>query len=448
MRDHMSTIELTDRPFAFRNWRGMAVVWIFVVGFAFLTSGNLVVAQESNVEPLLWNLTLTSGKDVPVTDWSIDDGQVQTKVADRPTSFPFEQILKLSRSNKPTSTTAHQLDVRLTDGSELHCLELVSQDREIVVSLACGKSAGFRRSDVTWFRKVDASGNRLHESEWNARLESPSADNDALGLLREQHWRWVEGRLGAIEPDQVEFAVEDKSAFVKRDRFEGVLFATINTLENSNRVATVLLTDGSRFNASKLQTRGNEIALENLRGAQFQFTSDVVDQIDFSNDRWVWLSDLQPTTLDWRPLFGSESIAEKLRVLNLPRFNQSYSGKPLQINVPITTGLLDSQETKTFTHGIAMRGGSRVAFSLDKKYRLLQAAIGFEPSLSVGNVRVRILGDGRSLFDEALAAKPDALPVNLDVEVSGVERLLIEVDYHDGRATGDLIHFCDPKVSK
>ncbi|MEQ1905002.1 MAG: NPCBM/NEW2 domain-containing protein, partial [Pirellulaceae bacterium] len=277
---------------------------------------------------------------------------------------------------------------------------------------------------------------------------NPSSTHDALGVLRDGQWRWVEGRLGAIERDQVEFAVEDKSAFVKRDRFEGVMFTASDAISPSSRVASVLLNDGSRFNAAKLRTQGGGVAVENLHGAQIEFKREVVNEIDFSNDRWVWLSDLKPTTLDWQPLFASENIAEKLRALSMPRFNQSFNGQPLQLNFPNATELTESLETKTFAHGIAMRGGSRVAFSLAKQYRRLQAAMGFEPLLMVGNVRVKIFGDGRSLLDQVLTAKSDAAPVEIDLEIDGVERLLIEVDYHDGRATGDLIHLCDPKVSK
>ncbi|MEQ1905561.1 MAG: hypothetical protein ABL888_15335, partial [Pirellulaceae bacterium] len=123
-------------------------------------------AQESAEASSTWNLALASGEEVQVSEWSIVDGQIHTQVTDRPAMFSFEQVLKLSRPSQSNPKSLHQLDVRLTDGSELHCNELVSQDREIRVVLACGESTSFRRNDLVWFRKVDAQGIRMHEADW------------------------------------------------------------------------------------------------------------------------------------------------------------------------------------------------------------------------------------------------------------------------------------------
>jgi len=69
---------------------------------------------------------------------------------------------------------------------------------------------------------------------------------------------------------------------------------------------------------------------------------------------------------------------------------------------------------------------------------LLVASVGIDPAQrSRGNVRLEIRGDDRVLFDEPLAGSDAPRAVELDV--AGVGRLMILVDYGEGLDIGDQL---------
>ena len=154
-----------------------------------------------------------------------------------------------------------------------------------------------------------------------------------------------------------------------------------------------------------------------------------------------------PTTNDWEPLIASASLVERLRSLKLARLNESFTASPLSLRVFDEQNLLSPGRIQQFEHGVAIQGGGKIAFSLNGQYSRLTGLAGFSPEASLGGkVTLKIVADGKTAFEKSLVHRTMRGPERIDLDVEGVERIVLIVGYNDGRSTGDRIHLADLKL--
>ena len=97
--------------------------------------------------------------------------------------------------------------------------------------------------------------------------------------------------------------------------------------------------------------------------------------------------------------------------------------------------------------GLALRSRTRLVFRLPGKFNRLRAVAGIDDAdQEHGHVRLSIEGDGRVLFDGAIAGGQP--PQELDIDLSGVKRLTILVDYGEQGDVGDFLDLCDARILK
>ena len=99
-----------------------------------------------------------------------------------------------------------------------------------------------------------------------------------------------------------------------------------------------------------------------------------------------------------------------------PRRNQNLESKSLRINGQV------------YRKGLALRSRSELAWTLPGKFSRLEAMAGIDDDVRpLGNVRLQIVGDGKTLLDTNIAGNErDPKPINCDV--SGVRRLVLIVE--------------------
>ena len=143
------------------------------------------------------------------------------------------------------------------------------------------------------------------------------------------------------------------------------------------------------------------------------------------NGRLVFLSDLEPAAVEQVPFFD--------RVVPY-RVDQSLSGGPLQLR--------DGPHER----GVSVHARTVLHYDLGGKYQKFRGVVGFEhPAGSIGRAAVRVLGDDRPLFDKPDLSGADA-PEKLDLDVSGVRRLSLVVDFGENQDVGDRIIWADAHV--
>jgi hypothetical protein len=144
------------------------------------------------------------------------------------------------------------------------------------------------------------------------------------------------------------------------------------------------------------------------------------------------------------PLIASPAGASLSGKYLEPRRDQSAYGGPLMLGPSNdSSGVV----IRTFNKGLAVRSRTELVYRLPAGYRRLNSIVGIDPATRAnGKVRLEVFGDDRPLFEADLAGA-DA-PRELNVDIDGVKRLKLIVDYGDNLDTGDWLNLCDLRISK
>jgi hypothetical protein len=170
-------------------------------------------------------------------------------------------------------------------------------------------------------------------------------------------------------------------------------------------------------------------------------------KVDLAAGKVVFLGDAKPATAAWEPLVGLPPAAKRAAKFGEPRFNESGYGGPLALAFSDASSPPTAGETKTYAKGIALRSRSEITFRLPRGYTRFLAIAGIEPAAAAnGNVMLAIYGDDRLLVESALSGSDAPLPI--DLEVTGVKRLRIVVDYGQNLDTGDWLNLCNARLVK
>jgi hypothetical protein len=435
------------RAIAFAKRRSVHGILFFlqvasIVGAAICSPQTGLVAQDG------WRIELGSGDFRSSNSWTIDNGQFQDSAEGDETRLELSRISKFINQAATRPTAKPQWEIGLRDSGNLFCVNFSSLERVMLVGLASGAECEMPRTEVRFVRRIGEDLIPKEPREWQTRLAESASDEDALGLIRDSGWRWVDGKVGAIDEDSIELTIGDQTAKVPKERIEGILFGSTLSLAPVTGLATLELVDGSRIYLSRLRVAEGTVQAQTLRGTPFTVPLELVALIDLESHRVQWLSDLKPSTIDWQPLLASTTTAERLRAFNLPRFNQAQDGSPLRIDVEKILALRRIIETETFLQGMTLPAGSRLAFALNGQYRKLTGLIGFAPAALKSDVRLVIVGDGRVLFERLFDPLADDVAREISVDLSGVERVVFETHYHGGRSVGAVLHFCQAQIWK
>jgi hypothetical protein len=139
----------------------------------------------------------------------------------------------------------------------------------------------------------------------------------------------------------------------------------------------------------------------------------------------VYLSDLKPVSVEQVPYFD--------RMLGY-RVDQSLDGKPLVL------------KDGTYKRGIAVHSRCALGYDLGGKFDELRAKVGFQqPEGKLGQAVVRVLGDGKVLFEQP-DARGDQPPFEVKVKLAGVQRLALEVDFGKGQDVGDRVVWANARL--
>jgi len=167
------------------------------------------------------------------------------------------------------------------------------------------------------------------------------------------------------------------------------------------------------------------IVLQPLWGGELRIALDKLEKITMRNGRLLYLTDLAPAAVEMVPYFD--------RVWP-HRINTSLGGKPLQ--------LIDAKPAR----GIAVHSRTVLHYDIAGPYERFRSKLGFQqPEGKQGNVDVRVLGDGKTLFEQR-GVRGDQPSIDIDVAITGVSRLSLEVDFGEHHDVADRVVWADPRL--
>lgn len=239
--------------------------------------------------------------------------------------------------------------------------------------------------------------------------------------------RSVSGQVVAMDEESLTFNFKGEPRTISADRVVGLVFAHKSRPIPANPgFHQILEIKGGQRLPCKVDSIGERVNFDILGGSRCVPPRDVLVSMRSQNGRRVDLTLVQPTAQEAIPYFG---LAIPLRV------NETFSGKPIR--------LFDG---KVYKRGLAVHSKSRLHFKLDRPCESFRASFGLmDPGGKLGNVTARVIGDGKVLWEKP-GIDAQALVIPVEIDLKGVERLILEVDFGEGQNVGDRAAWCDPQL--
>lgn len=240
--------------------------------------------------------------------------------------------------------------------------------------------------------------------------------------------RGIAGKVLGMDDQSLTIFFRGEPRQLNRDRIAGVVlnhpdrpapappgFHQVLALRTGQELA-------GRLTALDEQTIGFEL----LGGGQVTAPRGSVAFLRYEQGRVIDLTRIEPT--------ASEDI---------PYFDTAF---PYQVNQAIGGGEIRLFNGPSFKRGLSVHARSRLHYRLDSEYATFRATLGLlEPGGRMGNITARVLGDGEVLWEQAdITAENE--PIDVQVDLDGVGRLVLEVDFGRGQNVGDRAAWCDPQL--
>jgi hypothetical protein len=162
-----------------------------------------------------------------------------------------------------------------------------------------------------------------------------------------------------------------------------------------------------------------------MAGSPVKIPLASITTIDFVNGRVTFLTDLKPARVEQTPYFG--------RVIPY-RINQSLTGEPIVLS------------DGPCPRGIAVHSRCVLQYDVSGGFDRFKTKLGFEqPDGQPGRVLARVLGDTKVLYENP-DARGDQPPIDIDVPLTGVKTLVLEIDFGKDQDVGDRVVWGNPRL--
>lgn len=278
--------------------------------------------------------------------------------------------------------------------------------------------------------------------------------SDVLVILKRdgKSLDYVEGVVGNIAGDKVEFKLDGETSRVDRAKIAGIIYYRSAPARTAEAKMTLRGKSGFRTSVARFEQMENAITLTTVGGTKLRWPVDDIELADFSAGKVMYLSDMEPATKTWSPLVGLPGGLNLADAYGEPHLDRSMLGKKLSVRVKDlpdneTDAATSQAVERVFNKGLSLRSRTELVYRVPAGYRRFQTIAGIDPAAAtVGDADLAVFADDRPLLETQIAGNQPALPI--DVEITGVKRLKILVDFGQNLDTGDWVNLCDAKIVK
>lgn len=412
-------------------------MWNLIALFA------LLLAASPEVTATKLDGTFESGE---LQSWTAQEVVIATQAGTE--TIPADELLELKFST-PAGQDAMGPRVELVDGSRLPVSDYSTSKNSAQLQLAHPARPDSQPLSIPLeeIRAVQLQSLEPEVAPQWIEIRGLNLPSDVVVVAKRggKSLDHLECVVGAITKDEVELAVDGNKMRVPRGKVAGVIYYRSN--EPHPAAAIVAGAEGLRIAAANLELRRESLHVTTESGVQLAWPLSDLASVDLSAGKVAFLGDLKPASVKWQPLVGLPAAASRAIQFGQPRFNRSASGGQLTLAYRDANLAVGSPQIKTFAKGLALRSHSEVIYRLPVGYSRFLADAGIDPNDSAsGNVHVTVFGDDEPLFEQSIDGL-DA-PVALDLDVAGVKRLKIVVDYGENLDTGDWLNLCNARIVK
>jgi hypothetical protein len=237
----------------------------------------------------------------------------------------------------------------------------------------------------------------------------------------------VNGLVRGTTTDSLNFRFHDEDKQIKLEKLVGVALAVAeDAVADDSLQQSLVFTSGDVVSGRWTALENGSVTLVTPWNDTLKVPVKSFERIRTKNGRLVYLSDLAPAAVEQTPYFD--------RMLAF-RTDKSLTGSPIK--------LADGDHAK----GLSVHSRTVLRYDIGRKYERFRAKLGFQqPEGKGGRVAVRVLGDNDKVLHEIADARGDQPPADLDLNVAGVSRLTLEVDFGAEQDVGDRFVWADARL--
>ncbi len=370
-----------------------------------------------------------SGEEITGKLKQLDDRQLVLETAEGDRSYAVENLLQVSPVN-PTAPVAAQPEiwVQLLDGTQLTGSAFAADEGRCTFQ-AAGQDVrvAVRMMGHVRFRDLDE---RLM-AQWEDALSKAGA-SDLIVVRAGDNLDYLDVVVKSVTPEEVSVEVDGQPRTLSRDRVDGLIFGHASIPEFGDPLC--ILDAGVPVRARSFQLADEGLQVLTQSGVRVTLGFDTIRNYDFSAGKLMYLGDVEPDAMNVVKYLGPAFPLEL--EMHKPRRNQSPDGQPITI------------ENQVYRKGLGVRSKTELIYRLRGAYSRFEAIAGIDDEVrgKGGHVRLLIRGDDKVLFDEMVDDARGAIPLELDV--SGVNRLTILVDFGQNQGFADHLDLANARVVK
>ena len=292
--------------------------------------------------------------------------------------------------------------------------------------------------DADGFQTLDIAASHIGQM-WQAepdqveKARKLATTSDQLDVVyvkakdQEGELKAVQGRCLGLDGDSLQFEFDGDKRTIALERVVGVVLATKGQAQQLKTFHQILeLNRGDRITAGSIELDEDHVLrLTTPWNAEMRWPQDWVAKVTVRHGRRTYLSDLVPTVIEETAYFD--------RIMHF-QVDESLANGPIRLK--------DGE----YKRGIAVHSRCVLHYDLAGAYESFRGKVGFQqPTGTQGRAVVRVRGDDRVLFEE-LDVRGDQDPVALDLELTGVKTLILEVDFGENQDVGDRVVWADAQL--
>ena len=395
-------------------------IWLFVGVAATLAANGADEAVER--PPLL--LTTESRIERASLVRSDADRKLSFQREDGEIAIPLGKIVRWG--NFVRANGGHRL--RLLHGGELVGNSIAIHDRHVTLESDLLGGVDLPRELVTAV-VFDVPADESSARELQRQIDAADRKHDTLLLTNGDR---LNGEVVSLLKENITFKSEADFA-IDRSRVAAVVFGRKPARERPTGVTTWIgLRDGSRFLADRFILKDKKATSELASGITIGVNGDAIVALQPIGGDVEYVSDRDDDGFRHIPFLSLEWGYHR---------DRNVTGGPL-----IADG-------RRYLKGLGMHSAARITYDLDDEYRAFQAELAIDGSTGErGSVTCRVFvdeGSGKwTLKYESPVIRGGDKPIPVDVQLAGVKRISLLVDFADHGDVLDHINWLDTRLVK
>jgi hypothetical protein len=288
--------------------------------------------------------------------------------------------------------------------------------------------------------------NAAAAEQWQ-EIRDEQRTGDVLIVKRGKNLEGVDGVLGDITADKIGFKLDGDELEIDRDKVAGFIYFRRSNEAQPEPPCVLHGHNGLRMSAAQVRLAESVLHVKLVRGLELDVPLAEIEFADFSAGKIRYLSDVAESNFHWTPLVALPADASQAAGYGQPRRDRSAYGGPLTLQVSTGDSPGATSPLQIFSKGLALRSRTELVYRLPAGFGRFTAIAGMEPATSTtGNVHLTIYGDDRPLLAADISGQEPPRAIELDI--AGIKRLKIVVDFGKNLDTGDWLNLCDARLLK